>query len=169
METQLPVVRTAAGKPGQWNSELNAPKPNTTYVVDNKFVYHTDSSGRVVKSEAVLDSTSGGVRNTHQQRTAGNRGGRNDRQPGDQGGHIYGTQYGGPDEDINITGMKAELNAVGTREYGKLEDIWKKAADAGTPVNVKIEFSYKGNSTRPAGYDIAYTINGQEFFRYLAN
>ncbi len=86
------AVRISWDTTRRWNSVLNRPAANTTYVVDGRFVYRTDAQGRVVEASGHLDSLPGGARNTYQQGVAG----RGDRLPDDQGGHIFGRWFGGP-------------------------------------------------------------------------
>ncbi|AZI58823.1 hypothetical protein EH165_12430 [Nakamurella antarctica] len=121
-EFQLPVVRTQSGGKGGWNKELYTPKPNTTYIVDNKFVYHTDDLGRVRDSSAKLDELVAGARH-----------------PGQQ------TKAGGDDR-----AMKASLNGGGKGQYGDMEREWADAIRQGKSVEVSVKVNYDGASLRPS-------------------
>jgi hypothetical protein len=147
-----------SGGPGAWNQELNHPAPLTHYTVDDRFNYTTDANGRVNHAEMNYDSThEPGGRNTYQQRIAGG----DDRLPGDHGGHIFGTQFGGPGEGINITAMRDTLNAVGQRDYYNLEQQWRAYADAGSQVQVKVDIAHPEGSLRPETYSVETYVDGQ--------
>ncbi len=147
-----------SGGPGAWNQELNHPAPLTHYTVDDRFNYTTDADGRVNHAEMNYDHThEPGDRNTYQQRIAGG----DDRLPGDHGGHIFGTQFGGPGEGINITAMRDTLNAVGQRDYYNLEQQWRAYADAGSQVQVKVDIVHPEGSMRPETYSLETYVDGQ--------
>jgi len=151
-------VSTESGGPGAWNQELNHPAPNTHYTVDERFNYTTDADGRVNHAEMNYDHThEPGDRNPYQQRIAGG----DDRLPGDHGGHIFGTQFGGPGEGINITAMRDTLNAVGQRDYYNLEQQWRAYADAGGQVQVKVDIAHPEGSMRPETYSVETYVDGQ--------
>lgn len=80
--------------------------------------------------------------------------------PGDQGGHIFGTQFGGPGEAINITAMRDTLNQVGARDYYNLEMQWRQLAEQGQ-VQVKVDIAYPGDSMRPESYSIETYVDGK--------
>ncbi|SIK00937.1 Uncharacterised protein [Mycobacteroides abscessus subsp. bolletii] len=150
-------VSTESGGPGGWNQELNRPAPNTHYNVDERFQYSTDDQRRVDHAEMTYDhGAEPGDRNGHQQRIAGGP----DRLPGDQGGHIFGTQFGGPGEAINITAMRDTLNQVGARDYYNLEMQWRQLAEQGQ-VQVKVDIAYPGDSMRPESYSIETYVDGK--------
>ncbi|WP_016895938.1 DNA/RNA non-specific endonuclease [Mycobacteroides abscessus] len=151
-------VSTESGGPGGWNQELNKPAPNTHYNVDDRFQYTTDEQRRVGHAEMTYDNgAEPGDRNGHQQRIAGGP----DRLPGDQGGHIFGTQFGGPGEAINITAMRDTLNQVGARDYYNLEAQWRQLAEQGGQVQVKVDIAYPGDSLRPESYTVETYVDGK--------
>ena len=43
-----------SGEKGNWNKDLNNPKPNTIYIVDGNKTYHTDHLGRIKKVKRLL-------------------------------------------------------------------------------------------------------------------
>ncbi len=150
-------VDVESGGKGAWNYELNNPAPNTHYTVDDRFSYTTDSNSRVGHAEMTYDQGhQPGDRNVYQQRIAGG----DDRLPGDHGGHIFGTQFGGPGEAINITAMRDTLNAVGGRDYYNLETQWRELAAQGGEVQVKVDLSYPGDSLRPETYSVETYVDG---------
>ncbi|BAX98834.1 hypothetical protein MSTE_03534 [Mycobacteroides stephanolepidis] len=154
---ELNHVSAESGGPGGWNQELNKPAPNTHYNVDDRFQYSTDDQRRVGHAEMTYDhGAETGDRNGHQQRIAGGP----DRLPGDQGGHIFGTQFGGPGEAINITAMRDTLNQVGARDYYNLETQWRQLAEHGQ-VQVKVDISYPGDSLRPESYTVETYVDGK--------
>lgn len=149
-------VSTESGGPGGWNQELNKPAPNTHYNVDDRFHYNTDNNSRVGHAHADLDASSAAERNGYQQRIAGGP----DRLPGDQGGHIFGSQFGGPGEAINLTAMRDTLNSVGNREYYNLENDWRSYITEGKKVSVDVEITYPGDSRRPEMYSVRTYVDG---------
>lgn len=147
------AVRVTSGSTGDWNRVLNNPLPNQTYVVDGRFVYRTDAHGRVVAADGHLDALPGGGRNTYQQRVSG----RGDRQPGDQGGHLFGTWFGGPGEGINIIPMTSRVNLS---EYKALEGRWAELVAEGKTIDVQITPRYRGDSTRPDRFTVSWRVDG---------
>ncbi|MEO5318909.1 DNA/RNA non-specific endonuclease [Arthrobacter sp. CC3] len=164
---QLDTIRLSSGESGSWNRILNNPKPDTTYIVDKRFSYTTDSIGRVSESSARLDTLITKDRNIYQQRLAGGL----DRLPGDDGGHIFGTQFGGPGESINITAMRSDLNRLGNREYYALEQQWAKVIGEGKSIDVDIKMNYSSDtSVRPSIYTVTYKVdNGPVMSRIFKN
>lgn len=154
----LTHVNAESGGTGAWNHELNNPAPLTHYNVDDRFSYTTDANSRVGHAEMTYDhGHEPGDRNGYQQRIAGG----DDRLPGDHGGHIFGTQFGGPGEAINITAMRDTLNAVGARDYYNLEMQWRALAEQGSQVQVKVDMSYPESSLRPDTYTVKTYVDGQ--------
>lgn len=145
-----------SGGTGNWNSDLNNPAPDTTYVVDDRFVFTTDEHGRVVETHGVLELGEAD-RNSYQQTKAGGE----DRQPGDQGGHIFGNAFGGPGEALNLLAMSAEAN--GAREYGQLEAIWRDELAKNPPPDIEMQMTpiYSGDSQRPTELIIDWTLDGE--------
>lgn len=150
-------VNTESGGTGAWNQELNKPAPDTHYNVNDRFQYATDDQSRVGHAHADLDASSAADRNGYQQRIAGGP----DRLPGDEGGHIFGSQFGGPGEAINLTAMRDTLNSVGNREYYNLEGDWRTYIDQGKQVSVDVEITYPGDSRRPEMYSVKTYVDGK--------
>ncbi|MCA6223136.1 DNA/RNA non-specific endonuclease [Photorhabdus sp. UCH-936] len=145
------VVVLNSGKKGAWEKQLNKPKPNTIYHVDDNKTYKTDSLGRVHSVEAKL-LLNANDRNGYQQCKAGKCG-----NPGDDGGHLIATIFNGPGEKLNIVPMDSNLNRGA---WKKMENRWANALKEGKQINVKIEPVYSGNSQRPTSINVRYSING---------
>lgn len=150
-------VNIDSGGTGAWNPELNNPAPNTQYTVDNQYQFTTDSHGRSTSVEGQLALDAPSDRNGYQQRIAGGE----DRLPGDHGGHIIGSQFGGPGEAINLSAMRDTLNAFGPRDYYNLENEWKSLMQQGHSVEVKVEIDYVGESRRPDSYSVETYVDGK--------
>lgn len=171
-------VHVQPGKKGGWNKELNRPKPNTLYRVgpcrpDVKapgcYSYQTDGAGRVTKVSgkiklALPDDVKGEerqkalekTRNSYQQSKAGKKG-----KPGDEGGHLIGTVFGGPGEAVNLVPMGFDLNRKDFREMER--ELMKKA-----PVGVSMEVIYdKDNPARPS--KIVVRVEGEKKARVFFN
>ncbi|CAM3969206.1 DNA/RNA non-specific endonuclease [Janibacter anophelis] len=149
------AIRVDSGKKFNWNKELNNPQPDSTYVVDNRFVYVTDEHGRVKEAHGVLTDEPG-HRNGYQQRKAGG----DDRLPGDQGGHIYGKGVGGPGEGINLLAMSKQANQG---DYARIERQWRTLLKEHPPpvIESKIIPVYSGDSKRPDRFMVEWTKNGE--------
>lgn len=147
------AVRLSSGTTRGWNSVLNRPAPNTTYVVDGRFVYRTDEHGRLFEASGHLDGLPGGPRNTYQQGVAG----RGDRLPGDQGGHVFGTWFGGPGEAINILPMSSRVNLS---EFKRLENQWAELVGQGSTIDVTITPVFAGTSRRPTSFRVSWSVDG---------
>lgn len=103
-----------------------------------------------------------GVRNSEHQRQAGG----SDRITNtgsipynDDGGHLIATIFGGSGEVDNIVAMNANLNRG---KYRSLEREWARELASGNSVNVSISARYSGDSIRPTGFTINYSVNGQQ-------
>ncbi|SLK86720.1 Uncharacterised protein [Mycobacteroides abscessus subsp. abscessus] len=147
-------VNTESGGTGAWNQELNKPAPNTHYNVDNRFEYTTDHLARQHEMDAKLGLDGASDRNGYQQRISGG----DDRLPGDHGGHIFGSQFGGPGEAINLVPMQDKLNLVG---YAGLENEWKTLLQQGRQVEVHVDIEYPGDSRRPESYYVETYVDGK--------
>lgn len=131
-------------------------KPNSQYEV-NGYTYKTDGQGRIIEAQGVLKLEKGG-RNPYAQRTVGVGDG---RLPGDQGGHLFGDQFGGPGGKENLVPMDGGINNYHKGEWGQMEKKWASELNNGSNVDVKIEPRYGDNSGRPSHFDITETINGE--------
>ncbi|WP_100485626.1 DNA/RNA non-specific endonuclease [Mycobacteroides abscessus] len=160
---ELNHIATESGGTGAWNHDLNNPQPNTHYTVNDRFEYTTDGLHRSTEANGSLEIGNPNDRNGYQQGIAGG----SDRLPGDHGGHIFGTQFGGPGEAINLTAMRDSLNLGG---YAGLENEWKSLLNDGHAVDVKVSIEYPGDSLRPSRYAVDTFVDGKLFgTRYFNN
>lgn len=147
-------ISTESGGTGAWNHDLNNPQPNTHYTVDTRFSYNTDDLHRSTDASGSLDFGNPSDRNAYQQGIAGGA----DRLPGDHGGHIFGAQFGGPGEAINITAMDGTINKS---SYAALENEWKSLMQQGYNVDVDVQIEYPDNSMRPSRYVVNTIVDGK--------
>lgn len=138
-------------------------RANATFEI-NGYTYKTDDQGRVVSAEGKLKMRSPdyernmeNVRNMEDQEYREN----------DDRGHLIGHQFGGSDRLENLVPMDSELNQHG--DFAKLEKTLADAVKDGAEVYVKIEPVYEGDSTRPVGFKITYTIDGETDTVYFKN
>ena len=132
------------------------------YEVDG-IIYKTDELGRVLKTNADLDDIVR-VRLGNQQIRAvevkdGVRG-------VDQGGHIVGSRFFGPGEQINLYPQSANLNQGA---WKTMENSWANAMVNGSDVKIEVEAVFSGISKRPDSFKVKYTIDGQPFQENFIN
>jgi DNA/RNA non-specific endonuclease len=135
---------------------------NMKYDVDG-IIYQTDDLGRVIKINADLDDIAR-VRLGNQQIRAvdvkdGVRG-------VDQGGHIVGSRFFGPGEQINLYPQSANLNQGA---WKTMENGWADAMVNGSDVKIEVEAIFSGASKRPDSFKVKYTIDGQPFQEKFTN
>ncbi|MDU0348896.1 DNA/RNA non-specific endonuclease [Actinomyces sp. MRS3W] len=127
------------------NPDLKDPLPNATYTVDGKFHYTTDDWGRTVRIQVdrldVVDEASRYRSESVQDRV----GGYGDAVGGGyDGGHLAGSKFAGPPEDINVLPMLEDLNrgTNGTymESFKKLEDDIAANPDAYWNIDIVIEY-----------------------------
>ena len=141
------------GRKGDWSPELNARnlRPNTDYVV-NGYTYKTDDAGRVTSVDGALDLHTAD-RNGYQQGVSG----REDRLPGDQGGHLVASIFNGPGDRVNLVPMDGNFNMGAWRS---MEDGFAEALRSGKTVDVNIEVIYRNDGARPDAFVVDYVIDG---------
>ena len=54
-------------------------------------------------------------------------------------------------------------------KYKKIENQWARAIKNGQKVSVDIEVKYDGDSMRPVGFIVKYTIDGISFKKNITN
>ena len=136
-----------------WNKAINNPAPNTSYLVDGRYVYETDKLGRVEKVEGKLTDEVFD-RNKYQQCKAGKCG-----IEVDEGGHLIASIFGGAGEKLNLVPMNGNLNKG---EWKKMENLRAEALDEGKTVEVKILPKYDKEGVRPTSIKVEYTIEVSE-------
>ncbi|MCX2682106.1 DNA/RNA non-specific endonuclease [Galbibacter sp. EGI 63066] len=135
---------------------------NMVYEVDG-FLYQTDDLGRVIKTNADLDDIAR-VRLGNQQIRAvdikeGIRG-------SDQGGHIVGSRFFGPEEQINLYPQSATLNQGAWKQ---MENSWADAMIKGEDVKIEVRAIFDGTSKRPIGFEVDYWIDGKKYNQPFEN
>lgn len=135
---------------------------NMRYEVDG-IIYQSDELGRVLTTTADLDDIAR-VRLRNQQIRAvdvkdGVRG-------VDQGGHIVGSRFFGPGEQINLYPQSANLNQGA---WKTMENSWADAMAAGKDVKIEVEAVFSGASKRPDSFKVKYTIDGEPFQENFIN
>ena len=162
--SKTPPVRTVSGGRRAWNRDLDRPDANTSYLVDDRYTFTTDSKGRVVLVEGKL-TVGNKDRSAYRQRVAG----ANDRRPGDDdGGHLIANRFMGPSEAINLVAQLRSQNrpsALDGANWYALERRWAAAAKADPPktVEVSIALRYPEDSLRPSSFRVRYRIDGGDW------
>ncbi|WP_074959168.1 DNA/RNA non-specific endonuclease [Myxococcus fulvus] len=114
------------------NGALNTPAPDTAYWVDGRYLYVTDSRGRVMSVEGDLALAPDPVRSPSAQRRGsgeylydenGQRtpvrvGSSQRKYTHDEGGHLLGAQFGGPPEFLNYVPQTRYQNGSVTQLPG---------------------------------------------------
>lgn len=129
------------------NGELN---PNTEYTV-NDITYKTDSQGRIVSWEGEPGYNPEAERDGEAQTDAGGE----DRQDGDDGGHLVARVLDGSPGNENIVPMRDTVNRG---DYKKSENEIAKAKQEGKDVQDSGSIIYEGDSSRPSKIERTYTI-----------
>jgi len=127
---------------------------NMRYEVDG-IIYQSDELGRVLTTTADLDDIAR-VRLGNQQIRAvdvkdGVRG-------VDQGGHIVGSRFFGPGEQINLYPQSANLNQG---PWKTMENSWADAMVAGKDVKIEVKAIFEGPSKRPMKFEVEHWIDGK--------
>lgn len=133
------------------NGELN---PNTEYTV-NGITYKTDSQGRIVSWEGEPGYDPEAERDGEAQTDAGGE----DRQDGDDGGHLVARVLDGSPGNENIVPMRDTVNRG---DYKKAENEIAKAKQEGKDVQDSGNIIYEGDSSRPSKIERTYTIDGEK-------
>lgn len=137
--------------------------PENTYEVKG-YLYETDSMGRIT-------SASGELRiKQHEGRLPLNEGmdkiGKGDGKETDDRGHLIGDQFDGCNRLENLVPMDAKLNRG---DFVTLENRLADAVKDGKKVYLKVEPVYSGDSYRPDGFWVTYSIDGEESVVYFEN
>ncbi|WP_051550624.1 DNA/RNA non-specific endonuclease [Kandleria vitulina] len=133
------------------NGELN---PNTEYTV-NGITYKTDSQGRIVSWKGEPGYNPEAERDGEAQTDAGGE----DRQDGDDGGHLVARVLDGSPGNENIVPMRDTVNRG---DYKKSENEIAKAKQEGKDVQDSGNIIYEGDSSRPSKIERTYTIDGEK-------
>ncbi|WP_327635505.1 DNA/RNA non-specific endonuclease [Kribbella sp. NBC_00482] len=160
----LPVHKEESGRVGHWNADLMKVEPSAVYVVDNRYLYATDKAGRVAHAEGWLGwlptEENDDRRNASAQREAGEP----DRQPNDDGGHLFATVFDGPGESINLTAQSQEQNRAqaGSKNWRAMEQTWQAMRASGIQVHAAIDVRHANRTTdRPSSRTVVDRHDGE--------
>ena len=136
-------------------------KPNVKYRCgEHNYIYITDDSGRIKEVYVEeLKYTQRDYRERHNPNTLG-------KKQGDHAGHLIADRFGGSKELDNLVSQSAFVNLS---EYKKMENIWAKALDNGQKVSVDIKVQYDGDSMRPSGFVVNFTVDRKKTNKTIKN
>ncbi len=137
--------------------------PNITYEINN-YTYITDAQGRIVSAEGKLQKKDHDGKK--KLKATIEEVGKGDQKEGDQRGHLIADRFNGGSSVGNLSAMSGELNQGA---YAKMENTLAAAVKDGKEVYYKVEPQYSGNSNRPTGYKVEYTINGEKTVEHFKN
>lgn len=137
------------------NEVLNTPRAasNTTYFVDGRTAYEHDLEGRLIKETTVYtqDFEYKSDRGSNQAYIRDSK----DGVPGDESSHSVPYCLGGPNEAINQTPMRADINRGAGSEWNKTEREINNAVNDGKTVYVEHTYSYETHTSRPSGVTLS--------------
>lgn len=136
--------------------------PNSTFRKNN-YTFKTDNLGRPVSASGKLKLVRGEPRNWD---TTLSEMGQGDERSGDNMGHIIAHQFGGPDSILNAFPQDEHINMG---EYKSFENDLAKTLELGKEVFVSISPIYHGDSRRPTGVAVSYSIDGVRSMRFFNN
>jgi len=139
------------GVPYKKNGDL---LPNTSYEINGN-CYKTDEKGRLISWNGDPKYTPENERDTVAQTEAGGE----DRQDGDDGGHLVARVLGGSAGNENIVPMRDTINRG---DYKKIENEMIEAKKQGKDVQDSGRVIYEGDSTRPAKIERTVVIDGKK-------
>lgn len=139
-------------------------QPNTTYTV-NGYTYQTDEQGRIISASGTLRVKDRKermpIRDTIEDI------GKGDEKSDDDRGHLIGDQFDGSNGLENMIPQNARINRV---VYKNFENQLAKLVKEGKKVTVLVEPSYTGDSHRPDGIWVTYTVDdGTEEMVFFPN
>lgn len=147
--------------PARATHRFGALRGNHEYL-DNGARYATDVAGRTARVEVDSLVLRPGVRDAVEQRRVGRLG-----EPGDQGGHLIGTRFGGSFEGYNLIPQNARVNLS---DWKKIENEWHRALAQGRAVeDLRITPMYAGDALRPYEVRMTYLLDGKPYARRVPN
>lgn len=130
----------------------------------NGYNYRTDSIGRIVFAEGMLQKKDHDGRGSM---TADMRDiGKTHSSSNDERGHLFGDQFNGAGSIGNTVPMNEQLNGV---RYRALEQKLAVMVRDNHQVHYAIRPVYHGNSFRPVGFAVDYTVDGEPFSERFYN
>ena len=162
-------VETSYGATGL-NYELHRPQPDTTYVVATAggtatHTFQTDSSGRVTRATTDNLTRERARRSDAVQRSVAALGGSDYN-----GGHLFGNQFGGGGESLNLIPMLESVNQNrGPHSFYRLEGLWSSLVRAGVTVTVDIRVTQFDSAGVPAQFTVRWSADGVKYDRKFRN
>lgn len=136
--------------------------PNARYT-RNGYEYATDEAGRVSQVSGTLKLET--APRTRHQTEVGHQG-----LPGDEGGHLIGSQFGGTPEGVNLVPQSGWLNRGKGSPWAQMERGWARNLEAGRSVKVDIQVHYPpGETVRPSRFRVAWEVDGKTYKRIFRN
>lgn len=170
-------VEVEYGGRGNLNADLQRLQPETTYVIRpdvdsptagaaHEHVLLTDAEGRVVQAHTDDLTFADADRSASVQSRVGDEGG-----PGYDGGHLFGTRFGGGGEYGNLVAMLESVNRGAGDSFFNLESHWASLLDANPPVRVGVDImpEFVPGSRVPEAIVVRWTENGAVFERIFDN
>ena len=136
-------------------------KPNIKYQSgEHEYIYETNEDGLIVRaSTRNLQLKTHTGRLEHDPNTY-------DKAEDDHAGHLFGDRFGGSPELDNLVSQARRVNLS---EFKVIENIWaRELKKEGTVITVDIAISY-GETRRPTGFNVMYTINDVLFIKPIIN
>lgn len=91
-----------------------------------------------------------------------------DGRPGDDGGHLLASEFGGPKEQVNLSPMNSYINRHG--EWRRMEKFVEKALDGGKSVtDYRVKSAYDGESLRPEKFTVSMKVDGVPKYFQIKN
>lgn len=142
---------------------INTPvlMPDTAYIIDGRSVYETDSQGREIKESTVYTSDFDVKLERATVNQAMIRNGK-DGIENDESSHTVPKCLGGPNEAINQTPMRSDINHGEGSEWADAERKLAAATENGETSFVEHNFHYEGDSKRPSSVDCTSKIGSEE-------
>lgn len=142
------------------------PFPNAQYDLAG-VKYKTDSWGRIIEGDFSIDKSYVSKPNIYYPKDITAAGKVKGALTGDDGGHLFGQQFGGSSSVLNVVPMKSTLNRG---DYLAMERLWKKAADEGKIITAKVKLKYGNDATeRPSWIEVTYDIDGEKVTKLFKN
>lgn len=144
------------------NEFINTPvlMPDTAYIIDGRSVYETDNQGRVIKESTVYTSDFDVKLERATDNQAMIRNGK-DGIENDESSHTVPKCLGGPNEAINQTPMRSDINHGEGSEWARAERRLAVETENGKTSFVEHKFHYEGDSKRPCSVNCTGKIGDE--------
>ncbi|MFE7223594.1 DNA/RNA non-specific endonuclease [Nocardioides sp. NPDC057577] len=165
MQTDRRVQRTlelSSSDPAH-RKRLAKPPPDSTVLVDDRFLYRTDDVSRVWQAEATLSEYDP----EHPRNVAAQRNLEDKIKNVDHAGHLFARIFKGPGDLINLVPMHG--SKVNQGQYRRLENLWSDQIQQGKTVEVTIDLDYDGSSRRPTDIVVTHVVDGVEATTFIEN